>query len=80
MPIPYTGRSSRRRGHCFRRIRTAQARRQAQVIEPHEPRPRAARGLRGIPTAWDDFSISAMRDRCWKRHRAVQHKAPAASS
>lgn len=72
-PVPFTGRR-RQGGHCFRHIRTAQARRQAQTLGDDLP-PRAARGLRSLPTAWDDVPVSSRRDTCWKGHRKTQWRS-----
>ena len=72
-PVPGTG--AGRRGSFFRSIHTAGARKQAQLLDPVEPRPRASRSENNIPDNWDDLRNSAYTNRNWKRFRRTRWKA-----
>lgn len=73
-PVPGTGR--RPGGRYCRRVQTTSERRLAQVIDPVEPKPRAARNVSNIPKIWDDYTVAAREDRSWKRFRRTQYKTP----
>jgi hypothetical protein len=75
-PVPGTGRPHGRYGrNYYRRPGTQALRRQAYwIAEEGEPVPRGARGIRGLPTAWDDVPRRAWRERSWKRYRDTQYK------
>jgi hypothetical protein len=53
-------------------------RRQAALVlkEEGEIAPRGARSFRNLPNAWDDYRVSSLGERCWKRYRCTQWKAP----
>lgn len=65
-PVPGV-RARRGGGGCHRRMRTQQERAWAQSVEAEEPAPRAKRGARTLPNAWDDYMIQ--RENGWKRQR-----------
>ena len=73
-PVPGCGR--RRGGRWFRRPKTMQSRRQAGlVLNEEDERPvRARRNAANLPTSWDDWRISSLEDRNWKRFRKTQYK------
>jgi hypothetical protein len=64
--------------HYFRRLKSTMERRQAALVlkEEGEVAPRGARSFRSLPNAWDDYPVSSLGDRCWKRYRRTQWKAP----
>lgn len=70
-PVPRTGRSWRKYSRIFRHPQTQQARRQACVRDPDEPMPRGRRGMRALPSSWDDQIIRT--EKSWKRqYRGVK--------
>lgn len=72
-PVPSTGRLGG--GRYFRRPKTIAAKRQSVVLSEYgEPPIRAKRSTSLLPSAWDDYPISAMSDRNWKRFRKHQWK------
>jgi len=72
-PVPGTGRY--RGGHFYRRIRHANARRQAfWIAEEGEVAPKPARSFKNLPDNWDDYHVSARKNRNWKRFRKTQYK------
>ncbi|KVP75313.1 hypothetical protein WJ96_06020 [Burkholderia ubonensis] len=76
-PVPGV-RCHRGGGHYYRRPQSMMERRQAALVltEEGEVPPRGARNLHHLPNAWDDYYITSRGDRCWKRHRLTQWKAP----
>jgi hypothetical protein len=64
--------------HYFRRPQSMMERRQAALVlkEEGEVAPRSARSFCNLPDAYDDCSVSSIGDRCWKRYRRTQWKAP----
>lgn len=62
-PVPRTGKF--RGGWARRSPQTTAARRSAQAFEDEIP-PRPARGMRGLPTTYDDLVITLQRS--WKVH------------
>ncbi|WP_321842636.1 hypothetical protein [Paraburkholderia bannensis] len=76
-PVP--GVRCRRGGrHYFRRPKSMMERRQAALVlkEEGEVAPRGARSFCNLPNAWDDYPMSSIGDRCWKRYRRTQWKTP----
>ncbi len=75
-PVPRSGR--RRGGRYFRRPKSTNERRQAQVMEPDiEPAPRPGRNASNLANAWDDYPRRSSReDRNWKRFRKTRWKTP----
>lgn len=71
-PVPCIGRT--RGGHCCRRLKTTNERRQAVPVDD-EPAPRVKRNARNIPSSWDDIAVGAWRVRNWKHYRHQQWKA-----
>ena len=78
-PVPGWG----RRGpyeRYLRHPRTTAARRAAEAFRVdarEEDLPHDDGGLvrlRTLPHAWDDIHRTDWMDRCWKRHRAMQHR------
>lgn len=74
-PVPGT-RCHRGGGHCYRRPKTMNERRQAALIleEEGEVAPRPTRDANNLPNSWDDYWVSARDDRNWKRYRKHQWK------
>jgi hypothetical protein len=76
-PVPYTG--NRRYGHYYRRPKTTAERRDAidvlndEEMKEYGIRPRAKRGFRSLPNAWDDVPCSR-RGNNWKNYRKKQWK------
>ena len=73
-PVPGTGVG--RGGHCHRRPKTMNERRQNAFWdgEAGEPRARGARRPSMLPHSWDDLSIGSYGHRSWKRNRKTQWK------
>ena len=75
-PVPFVHKRSAGQ-HTYRRIRHANARRQAvEVAEEGEIAPRARRNLKNLPNNWDDYLVAAREIRSWKRFRKHQWKCP----
>lgn len=72
-PVPGTGRSSN--FSRYRHPKTHAVRRESfHVAEDLEPKIRGKRGAACMPTAWDDYSRSDIKLRCWKQYRNTQWK------
>lgn len=73
-PVPGTGKGHN--GHYCRRVGTTSEKRMAQMVDPEEPAPRAARNVSNLPDSWDDYGVAARADISWKRFRKTRWKAP----
>lgn len=62
--------------HIFRsRIKTHNERKQVEISLYYGIKVRGRRKVKSLCNAWDDISISAIKDRSWKRYRRFRYKS-----